>query len=126
MTGYCGMGMFDCFLVVSISTLGGCLVCTHLLGVGGVVQAQTPHRPHVLGGQGRQEGADVDDLVGHVVLAKDVALDDAGLARLADVGDAAGQDGVAVVGPAVPGQEADEALGQVSVRFLLFEYGKTY
>jgi len=83
--------------------------------VSGVVQAETPHRPHVLRGQGRQEGADVDDLVGHVVLAKDVALDDAGLARLADVGDAAGQDGIAVVGPAVPGQEADETLGQVSV-----------
>lgn len=79
--------------------------------MGGVVQAETSHRPHVLGGQGRQERPDVGYVVGDVVLAKDVALDDAGLAGLADVGDAAREDGVAVVGPAIPGQEADEALG---------------
>jgi hypothetical protein len=83
--------------------------------VGGVVQAETAHRPDVFGGQGRQQQADVGDLVGHVVLAEDVALDDAGLAGLADVGDAAREDGIAVVGAAVAGQEADEALPAASV-----------
>jgi hypothetical protein len=48
-----------------------------------------------------------------MVLAKYVTLDDAGLAGLADVGDATGQNGISVVGAAVPGQEADEALGLV-------------
>ena len=86
-----------------------------------VVQAETAHGAHVLGGQGRQQRADVDDLVGDVVLAEDVALDDAGLAGLADVGDAAREDGVAVVGPAIPGQEADEALGGSAV-VLMFIY----
>jgi hypothetical protein len=78
--------------------------------VRGVVQPQAAHRPHVLGGEGRQQQADIGDLVGDMVLAEDVALDDAGLAGLADVGDAAREDGVAVVGAAVPGEEADEAL----------------
>lgn len=48
------------------------------------------------------------------MLAKDVALDNAGLASLGDVGDAPRENGIAVVGAAVPGQEADEALGWVS------------
>jgi hypothetical protein len=91
-----------------------------LLCVGGVVEAETAHRPHVLGGQGRQQRADVGHVVGDVVLAEDVALNDAGLAGLADVGDAAREDGVAVVGPAIAGQEADEALGGVSALFLIY------
>jgi hypothetical protein len=80
--------------------------------VSGVVQPQTPHRPDIFRGQGGQERPDVGNLVGNIVLAKDVAGDDAGLAGLADVADAARQDGISVVGAAVPGQEADEALCQ--------------
>lgn len=76
----------------------------------GVVQPQTPHRPDILRSQGGQERPDVGDLVGNVVFAKDIAGDDAGLAGLADVADAARQNGVSVIGTAVPGQEADEAL----------------
>jgi hypothetical protein len=79
--------------------------------MGGIVQTQTPHSPDIFGSQRRKEHADVGDPICDVVLAEDVALDDAGLAGLADVGDASREDGVAVVGPAVPGQEADEALG---------------
>jgi hypothetical protein len=76
-----------------------------------VVEAQTPHRLDVLSGQRGEQQAHVGDLVRHLVLAKDVARDDAGLARLGDVGLAGGQQRVAVVDAAVPGQEADEALG---------------
>jgi hypothetical protein len=43
----------------------------------------------MFGSQGRQKHADVGDVVGDGVLAKDIAVDDAGLAGLADVGDAA-------------------------------------
>lgn len=78
-----------------------------------VVQTQTPHGPDILGGQGCQEQADVGDLVGHIVLAKDVALHNTSLASLGNVGDAPREDGVAVVGAAVPGQEADKALSNV-------------
>ena len=53
---------------------------------------------------------DVGDLVGDGVGAEDVAVDDAGLARLGDVGGAAGEDGVAVVSLAALCYEADEAL----------------
>ena len=51
------------------------------------------------------------DLARDIVLAEDVALDDAGLLCLCEVADARGEDGVAVIGFAVFGEEADEALG---------------
>lgn len=68
-----------------------------------VVETQTPHRADVLKRQRRQQKPDVGHAVRHVVLAEDVARDDAGLLGLANVGDATGQDGVAVVGAAVLG-----------------------
>lgn len=45
-----------------------------------------------------------------MILAKDVALDDAGALDFGNIGDALGQDGVAVVCAAIFGQEADETL----------------
>ena len=44
--------------------------------------------------------------------AEDAASNDASLAGFAYVGDATGQDGIAIVSAAVAGQETDEALGQ--------------
>ena len=57
---------------------------------------------------------------------KDVAGDEVRLGRLGNVGRALGQDRVAVVGAAVAGEEADEALGDVSIvrSGLRFSYGE--
>lgn len=82
-----------------------------------VVQAQAPHGSDLLRRQRTQEQADVGDVVGHIVLAEDVAGDDPGLLCLPDVRDAPGQDGVAVVGAAVLCQEADQALPVMSAEF---------
>lgn len=76
----------------------------------GVVQAQTPHCADVAGRKRRQQEADVDDLVAHVVFPKDVASDDAGALGLGDVAHALGQNGVSIVGAAVLGQEAYKSL----------------
>lgn len=75
----------------------------------------------MFGGQRRQEEADVGDLVGDIVLAKDVTLNNACLACFGDVGDASRENGIAVVGAAVPGQEADEALSKVRLSGLFVE-----
>lgn len=72
-----------------------------------VVQSQAPHSPDVLRRKGREERADVGDLIGHVVLPEDVTGDDPGLRGLANVRDACGQDGIAVVDTAVLCQETD-------------------
>lgn len=81
----------------------------------GVVETEAPHGLDVLRRQGGQQHADVGDVVRHVVPAEYVARDDAGLPRLGDVGDAAGQDRIAVVRLAVAREEADESLGRASV-----------
>ena len=44
------------------------------------------------------------------MLAEDVALDDPRLGRFRNVAHSGREDGIAVVGPAVLGEEADEAL----------------
>lgn len=75
-----------------------------------VVQAEAPDRLDVLQRQGREEQPDIGDVVGDLVLAEDVPLDDARLLGLGDVGHAGGQDRIAVVDPAIPGEEADESL----------------
>lgn len=95
-----------------------------LLGVEGVVEPQAAQGARVGGRQGREQQADVDDLVSDIVGAEDVAVDDAGLAGLGDVGDARGEDGVAVVGAAALGHEADEALGVVLVVLWRWQMGE--
>lgn len=75
-----------------------------------VVETQAADGADVLRGQGGKQQADVGHLVGYGVRAKDVAGDETGLLGGPDVGDALGEDGVAVVGAAVAGEEADETL----------------
>ncbi len=75
-----------------------------------VVEAQAPDIPDILQRKGRQEEPDVRHLVGHLVFAIDVPLDDAGLLRLGQVCYALRQDGVAVVGLAVFGEESHKSL----------------
>lgn len=75
-----------------------------------IVQAETPHRLHVLGGERCQEVPDLGHFVRHIVLAKDVSLDHTGLLGLDDIADALGQYSVAVIRAAIPGEEANEAL----------------
>ncbi len=113
------MGILDCFRSAAILTKEQELRA-HLLRVSGIVQAETPHCPDMLGSQRCKEQTNVGDSIRHIVLAKDVALHDAGLAGLADVGNTAGKDCVAVVGTAIPGQETDKALGRTSASSLLF------
>lgn len=57
--------------------------------------------------QRAEQEADVGDRICHVVSAKDVALDDAGLPGLRNVAHALGENGVTVIGAAILGQEAD-------------------
>lgn len=76
----------------------------------GVVEADAANRAHVRGRERREEQANVGYLVGDMVLAKDVAMDDSGGFGARDVGDAAREDGVAVVGSSVAGEESNEAL----------------
>lgn len=75
-----------------------------------IVEPQTSDGLDILEGQGRQQQPHVGDLVRHLVLAKDVARQDARLLGLGNVRHAARQNGIAVVYLAVPGEEADEAL----------------
>lgn len=75
-----------------------------------IVQAETPNRLHILKGQRSEEVPDLGHLVSHVILAKDVALDDTGLLCLDDIADTLWEYSIAVIGTAVSGEEADEAL----------------
>lgn len=81
----------------------------------GVIQSQASDGAYVGLGQRRQQRADTDDLVRHLVFAKDVASDDACLLGFGNVADSVAEDGIAVVGLAVLGQEADEPLSTVLV-----------
>jgi hypothetical protein len=49
-------------------------------------------------------------LICHLVLAEDIASDDASLLCLSNIADTLPQDGVTIVCAAIPGQEADETL----------------
>lgn len=53
---------------------------------------------------------DINNLIGHLMLAVDVASQDTSLSRLREIGNTTRQDGIAIVDFAVLGQEADEAL----------------
>ena len=50
------------------------------------------------------------NLLGDFVLPEDIAGDYVRLLRFGDIADALGEDGVAIIGLAVVGEEADEAL----------------
>jgi len=84
-------------------------------GVPGVVEAQAAHRLDVGAVERRQQQPHVSDLLGDSVCAPWRPVDYLRLRRLADVCDARGQDRVAVVGAAVFGEEADQALGEAEV-----------
>ena len=77
-----------------------------LARVAGVVEAQTTHAAHGVRRQWAEQAFDGEFAVSDVVRAKDVACDLAGCACLADVGRAGGQDGVAVVDPAIARDES--------------------
>ena len=75
-----------------------------------IVQPQTPHCPDVLGSQRRQQQPDVSHNIGDGVLAEDVALHNASLACLGDISHSPRKNGIAVISPAIPSQEANKAL----------------
>ena len=76
----------------------------------GIVETQAPHSFDILCRKRGEEVPYLGYLIGHFVLAKYVALDDAGLLSLDGVSCALGEDCVAVVGATISGEEADEAL----------------
>jgi hypothetical protein len=78
--------------------------------VQGIIQAETPHCPHVLRGERGKQVSDIDHFIRHVILAKDVSLDDSSLFCLDHITDALWKDGVAVIGAAISGEKSDEAL----------------
>lgn len=76
-----------------------------------IVEPQAAHRAGVLRGKGREQQADVGDLVSYMVRTEDVALNDSRLFRSGEIGAAAsGEDCVAVVGAAITGEETNETL----------------
>lgn len=82
----------------------------HLDGVFLIVQAQTPDCPHILYSQRREKKTDIGDLICHLMLAEDVARDDAGLPRLAHISNTLRQQGVTVVDTPIAGQESNKTL----------------
>lgn len=75
-----------------------------------VVESQAAHGAGVFWSERGEQQPDVGDVVAEMVRAEDVAMDDARLLRLGEVGAAGGEDSVAVVGAAVAGEETDETL----------------
>jgi len=71
-----------------------------------IVEPKTADRPDLVESQRRQQQPDVGDLVRHLVLAEDVAGDDARFLSLSNVRLAFGQDGVARQHLVRLGQEA--------------------
>lgn len=69
----------------------------------GVVQAQTSHSANVLWGQRSKKKANVDNLIGDMVVPKDVTSYHASLFRFGDIGLALGEDGIAVVDSVILG-----------------------
>ena len=61
-------------------------------------------------GKGCQQETHVGDLVSYLVLAEDIARDDAGLPGLGDIRDTMGQNGITIVNSAISGEEPDETL----------------
>lgn len=78
-----------------------------------VVQSQAPNSPDLLWCKGAQEQPDVNNIVRHIMLAKDVTRDDAGLLCLSYIRHALWQDGISIVGAAVLCKETDESLSVI-------------
>jgi hypothetical protein len=82
-----------------------------------IVQSQASDCPDVLESKRRQQQPYVGYLVRHLMLAKDVAGQDARLLGLCNVRHAAGQNGIAIVYLAILGEETDKTLsGMVSLK----------
>lgn len=75
-----------------------------------VVQAQSANRGDILPGQRRQKRPHFGNLVCNFMLAEDITFDHLGRGSFADIADAAGEDGIAIVDLAVLGQESNETL----------------
>jgi hypothetical protein len=75
-----------------------------------IVQAQTADSSDILMSQGCKQQPNVCNIVGNIMLSKDVSPDDAGLFGLADVAHSARKYGVTIVSAAVPGEKANESL----------------
>lgn len=76
----------------------------------GVVEPQASNSLDMRLRQGGEQQADANFLVRHIILAKDVTLDDTGALSFGNVTDSLRQDGIAVICAAIFGQEADETL----------------
>lgn len=79
----------------------------------GVVEPQASHRLHMRLRQGGEQQAHANFLVRHIILAKDIALDDTCSLSFGNVTHSLRQDGIAVICAAILGQEADETLSRL-------------
>lgn len=79
----------------------------------GVVEPQASDSLDMRLCQGREEQAYANFLVRHIILAKDVSLDDTGSLSFGNVADSLRQNGITVICAAVFGQEADETLSRL-------------
>lgn len=86
---------------------------TNLFSVLRVVQSQAPNSLDLLWCKGAQEQPDVGNIVRHIMLAKDITRDDAGLLCLSYVRHALWQDSISIVGVAVLCKETDKSLSVI-------------
>ena len=107
-TGYWGIGRLDYLVSYALQCNGSWT--TNLLGVQSIVQAQAAHCPHILGSKWCQETSNVGGLVRHLVITKDVSLNDVRIASLGDICHSFREDGISVKSAAVLGEEANETL----------------
>lgn len=76
-----------------------------------IIQAQAANALDVLGRQGRKQEPDIGDLICDVMLAEDVTCNHARLAGSGNICYVGRENGVAIVGPTVAGEESNETLG---------------
>ena len=80
----------------------------------GVVQAKASHSTDMLRCQRSKKKTNVDNLIGDLMVPKNIAGDDMRLFRFAYVGLAVREDGITVVDSVIFGKKPDESLGYIN------------
>ncbi len=75
-----------------------------------IVKPKTPHRLHILQSQRREQETNIRNLIRHLVFSKDLSPDNLGLLAFRDIRLPRGENGIAVICPAIFGQESDKSL----------------
>lgn len=77
-----------------------------------IVEPQTPNSLDIFSGQWRKQESNISHLIRHVVLPKDLPLDDLGLLGFCNIGRSLGKDGISIVCSTILCEESDKSLGR--------------